>query len=172
LPASLHRNSTPQRAYRLLASPERASHPVQRLARCFALDARLCLQLIGWRLALPVLKFVVPLPKLARLMWIKPSALSVSAEAQQAAERRVLEIVRSGGRLLVSRNCLERSLVLYRYLSSRGADPRLVVGVTRQADGVGGHTWIENDGNPVEDLQSASFERVAVFGPDGRLCST
>jgi hypothetical protein len=123
----------------------------------------------GWRVVLPLLKFVMPLPHLVRLMWTGPSAASMTSEAQNSAEMRVLEIIRTGGRLLVSRNCLERSLVLYRYLSSSGGDPQLVVGVTKQAGIVGGHTWVELDGRPVDDLQAAHFERVAVFGSNGRL---
>jgi hypothetical protein len=83
----------------------------------------------------------------------------------------VLEVVRRGGRLLVSRNCLERSLVLYRCLSSAGAEPHLIVGVAKEQGVVAGHTWVELDGDPVDDSQSRNYERVAEFGVSGRLCA-
>jgi hypothetical protein len=50
-----------------------------------------------------------------------------------------------------SGNCLERSLVLYRYLSGAGADPELLVGVRRGEEEVRGHAWVTLHGAPVEE---------------------
>lgn len=158
------------RARRLLRSSHRIGRLLRRLSACFKADAQLCLHLLVWRVSLPALKFIIPLPVLARAMWAGPSALSTSSGGgSRSGPKTVLQVVRNGGRLLVSGNCLERSLVLYRYLSRSGANPRLVVGVSRTNGKVSGHTWVELNGRPVHDPEAAAFERVATFGPNGRL---
>lgn len=168
MPASVNRDASARRPRSLL---EPFSLAVRRVARCVASDPSLCLRLVGWRLVLPALKFIVPLPRLVRLMWARPSAVSLTAHEQEETQSDVLEVVRSGGRLLISRNCLERSLVLYRYLSSSGAEPHLVVGVNKERGVVVGHTWVELNGDPIDDLNCKNFNRVAEFGASGRLCA-
>lgn len=47
--------------------------------------------------------------------------------------------------------CLARSLVLYRALSRRGANPTLVIGFRRDRESVMGHAWVEVDGAPLDE---------------------
>jgi hypothetical protein len=121
----------------------------------------------GWSAALPLLKRVVPLRRLAPLAWAE------GAGGRNA--RREREIVRLSGalpRLRLARgggNCLERSLLAYRFLAQANADPRLVVGVRREEGAMIGHAWVRVDGRPVHDTEAAvrQFIPIVEFGPDG-----
>jgi hypothetical protein len=125
----------------------------------------------GWSLVLPVLKRVVPMKRLARVMWAE-----TRGERNQERNR---EIARLSAALVRLRpkgsreNCLERSLLAYRFLSRAGAEPRLVLGVGRSGDGVVGHAWVTLDGEPIHDTQQAvsEFTPLIAFGaaglPDG-----
>jgi hypothetical protein len=66
-------------------------------------------------------------------------------------------------------NCLERSLVLYRYLSAVGADPQLVVGIRGGEEAVRGHAWVTVRGAPLEEppLTLEGLTRVVSFRGDG-----
>ena len=129
--------------------------------------AWLALRMGAWSAALPLLKRVVPLLKLARLAW--------AGGAGGRNPRREREIVRLSGalpRLRLARsgaNCLERSLLAYRFLAQANADPRLVVGVRREEGAMVGHAWVTLDGRPVHDTEAAvrQFVPVVEFGPDG-----
>ena len=71
-------------------------------------------------------------------------------------------------------NCLERSLVSYRFLSHAGAEPELAFGVAKDRDDpVRGHAWVVLDGEPVHDSVAAleRFERLGAFGREGALSS-
>jgi hypothetical protein len=103
-------------------------------------DAWLAARAFGWLCALPVLKRTLPLERLVRLMWRAPRR----GTRDRGQEERTIRIVsrlsrRSGG------NCLERSLVLYRYLGWANADPDLVVGMARPDEYLG-HVWVTVDG--------------------------
>ena len=130
-----------------------------------AADVWLAIRMVGWRLVLPVLKWTLPLPRLARLMW----APSSGKEREPAREDRIATLARglSGRRRRGGRfdNCLERSLVAYRYLSRAGAEPELVVGVSRD-EPVRGHAWVRLDGEPLGDSVD-EFEEMTAFGRDG-----
>jgi hypothetical protein len=88
-----------------------------------------------------------------------------STDRKPERERRIARI----GRLLyrsrtvsVRYNCLERSLVLYRFLGRAGADPELVVGVRKdETDAVRGHVWVLLDEVPLYETE----EELAVFLP-------
>jgi hypothetical protein len=130
-------------------------------------DAWLALRMAGWRLVLPLLKRRLPLARLVRLMWKGARARPVTAER----EARIAELARVVYRSEhVSRpgNCLERSLILYRYLSAAGADPHLVVGM-RNGESVRGHAWVTVRGAPVEEPPSSleGLTRVVSFRGDG-----
>jgi hypothetical protein len=132
-------------------------------------DAWLAGRMALWRLTLPLLKWIVPLPRLARLMW----AAGAQRERDPAREEKIATLVeaisgRRGGRTLD--NCLERSLVAYRFLSRAGAEPELVVGVSRD-EPVRGHVWVRLDGEPVRDSVD-EFEEVTAFGTAGALIPT
>jgi hypothetical protein len=109
------------------------------------MDARLFVRALGWRLALPVLRRVVPLSTLVHHMQragTHPSPARVHA---------VRFFATHGGRLVISRHCLERSLVLYRFLGEAGARPTLVLGASDAPSGLAGHAWIEVNGEPFAD---------------------
>jgi hypothetical protein len=131
-------------------------------------DAWLALRMVAWRLVLPLLKGRLSLTRLVRLMWSGEGARPVTA----AREARVAELARMVYRSEhVSRrgNCLERSLVLYRYLSAAGADPHLVVGMRGGEAPVRGHAWVTVRGQPVEEPPQslAGLTRVLSFHGDG-----
>jgi Transglutaminase-like superfamily len=131
-------------------------------------DAWLALRMVGWRLVLPLLKGRVSLTRLVRLMWRGEGARPVTA----AREARVAELARVVYRSEhVSRrgNCLERSLVLYRFLSAVGADPHLVVGIRGGEAPVRGHAWVTVRGEPVEEPPQSleGITRVVSLRGDG-----
>jgi len=142
----------------------RGAAGVRRLAVCARTDIRLTIELAGWRLCLPVLKRTLSVAVLARLMWSDAAAPNRPAP-RIAHVRRIMLI---GGRVLVSRNCLERSLVLYRLLSREGAKPSLVLGTTLENRTVIGHAWVEVNGVRIGDLEGRVYDRVVIFGPHGR----
>jgi len=129
--------------------------------------AWLALRMGAWSAALPVLKRVVPLLRLAPLAWAEGTG-GRSARGER-------EIVRLSGalpRLRLARggaNCLERSLLAYRFLAQANADPRLVVGVRLVEGAMVGHAWVTVDGRPVHDTEAAvrQFVPLVEFGPGG-----
>jgi len=131
----------------------------------FATNPGLVLRALVWRVALPVLKYLLPIGTLTRLMWVKPRDRKGRPDV-------VLNAWRTGGRLLVSQNCLERSLLLYRLLSREGANPTIVFGVDRGTETVAGHAWVEIDGVVVHDAGTADYTRVATFGINGQVAGT
>lgn len=121
----------------------------------------------AWSIALPFLKRVVPLRRLVTLMWI-------DGKRSRSRERETQIVWLSAGltRLRPSRrsNCLERSLLSYRYLSGAGAAPTIVIGVNA-ADAKMGHAWVRLDGAPVHDDAEnlGDFFALAEFGLRGAL---
>ena len=139
-----------------------------RVVGCFASDPRMLLQAIGWRLLLPFLKAVVPLPTLVRLVSARSSARS-GTDGTHPSRLESIGRLLEAGRLVLSGNCLERSLLVYRFLTEAGARPDLVMGVSTSAARVTGHTWVELDGRPVHDSATERFSPILTFGPDGRV---
>jgi transglutaminase superfamily protein len=139
-----------------------------RISSCVALSPLLCVRLLFWRASLPFLKYVVPVRVLTRFMWSAPPARRDDSGRADARLRSLSYIWQNGGRLLVSRNCLERSLVLYRLLSQSGSNPSLVVGVSRADTGIAGHVWVETDGRVFFDDMVHRYDRFATFGVNGR----
>ena len=133
-------------------------------------DAALFGRMFAWRLCLPGLKYALPLPRLARLM----SARARDDRRRPGRERRILALTQRlyepNALLAADDDCLERSLLTYRYLAREGADPRLVVGI-REASGEGarGHVWVMVDGRPVTDTEELidSFAPIVSFGAAG-----
>lgn len=118
---------------------------------------------VGWLAALPVLKHALPLPTLTRLMWREGTGRDRHVQREQRAVAIVRGLSRRAGG-----NCLERSLVLYRFLSRLNADPVLIAGMGKSGEFIG-HAWVEVDGQPLlESPQSlAPYAEVARFGADG-----
>jgi hypothetical protein len=122
----------------------------------------------AWSLAVPVLKHVLPLPRLARLAWSPPRA-----SRRRARDDEIAQLAWWTSRLQPRRfpeNCLERSLVTYRFLARAGAGPRLVAGLGRNGPEIVGHVWVTVDDAPVhDDADSLSAYRTLVeFGDRGR----
>ena len=124
----------------------------------------LAVRMSTWVVALPLAKRAVPIARLARLMWLD--------QREERSEERQLFTTRLACRLtrFSGANCLDRSLILYRYLAGEGADPTLVLGVPRAgAKRAGGHAWVVVDGAPVVESahELARYEPVVAFGAGG-----
>jgi hypothetical protein len=139
--------------YSLLASPA---------------DLRVLIWMASWAVALPVLKRSLPLPALARLMWARPRASRRDTERERRVSALARRLYRSG---MVTRddNCLERSLLIYRFLARLNANPQLVAGVRKGEAGVLGHVWVTVDGEPVGESSDSlgGFSPVIAFGAGG-----
>jgi Transglutaminase-like superfamily len=127
-------------------------------------DLWLALRMGAWRLLLPILKRTLPLTRLARLMWDG----SRTERPRPGREARIAELASVVFRSEHQRgfeNCLDRSLVLYRYLSAVGADPELRVGFRKQNGSVEGHAWVSVRGDPVRETPGAldDLEQVVTF---------
>jgi len=122
--------------------------------------AWLMARMLIWKAALLLLKHVVALPKLVRLVERQ------RARALDPHERRRVEYaVRRLGRVLGGGDCLERSLVTYRFLLRAGVRPRLVIGFDRDNGRVEGHAWVTVDDEPVAESREAlaRYVEVAAF---------
>ncbi len=127
------------------------------------LMARMC----AWAFVLPVLKYVVPLQRLVRL-----AAAAGEGPRHRAREEKVesfARIVYHSSASVLRDNCLERSLVAYRYLGRANADPELVIGMGKDDRRFLGHVWVTVDGTPLYDTpeQLAEFQPVVVFDASG-----
>jgi 2-polyprenyl-6-methoxyphenol hydroxylase-like FAD-dependent oxidoreductase len=132
-------------------------------------DAALLGRMLPWWVALPLLKRATPLPRLVRFAQLDPrrTARDLEREAKVAALAEWLFKVRPRP---ARDNCLERSLVAYRYLGRLNAEPELVVGIGGEEGTTVGHVWVTVDGHPVHDQPATldAYEAVVVFGADGR----
>lgn len=122
----------------------------------------------GWSLAVPILKHAMPLPALARLAWSRPRG-----ERRPAREREIAQLAWWSSRVQRRRfpdNCLERSLVTYRFLARAGARPRLVAGVGRAKGDIVGHVWVTVEDEPVHDAAESlrAYGILVEFGDGGR----
>jgi Transglutaminase-like superfamily len=129
-------------------------------------DALLVLRLLAWRMALAVLKRTVPIATLARLM-ASPGGRS------PRNSQRIVELVdwlyapRRGREL---GNCLDRSLVLYRFLSHNEPGTRLVLGMRRGSSELEGHAWVISGDRSIGEApaEGGGFVPLATFAADGR----
>jgi len=133
-------------------------------------DAWLATRMAGWRLVLPALKWVLPLPRLVRLMSAGSPGRRKRNRAREEQIATLADAVGGPRRNPRLDNCLERSLVSYRYLSKAGADPELVVGVSRDQP-VRGHVWVRLDNEAIHDSVE-EFEEITNFGRDGVPATT
>lgn len=126
-------------------------------------DAWLSVRTLGWMCTLPFLKRVLPLPRLVRLMWLPARARDREPERELRVAKVVRRLCRTSGG-----NCLERSLILYRYLTRANADPRLVVGMGKPDEFLG-HVWVTVDGRPLLDTPETlcAYAEVVRFGRGG-----
>ncbi len=118
--------------------------------------------MFGWRAAVPALKHCMTIRALADLMWSDPDPSE--HDDPDARIARIGELTLTGGRLLVSRNCLTRSLVTYRLLSRAGATPVLLLGAAMRAgDTTAGHAWLEVGGRPFPAPDDETYEPIVRF---------
>jgi hypothetical protein len=119
-------------------------------------------------LLLGVLKHLVPLPSLAKWTWCE-----TTGPRDRLAERRLASNVLRLSKLLriADRDCLQRSLLLYRLLSAVGSDPEFVVGLREQDGKIVGHAWVIVDGKSLVEPESdlVRFSPVLRFGARGAL---
>jgi Transglutaminase-like superfamily len=154
-----------------VTAPGRHSATARRRARVLAglvarpRDGWLALQMAGWRLLLPVLKRRRSLPWLVALMWDGSGSERENPD-REAYIAELATLVFRSRHIEKFGNCLDRSLVLYRYLSAVGANPELVVGMKRMQGAVEGHAWVEVRGRPVEESPEVldGLARVTTFG--------
>jgi len=132
--------------------------------------ARQALGMVGWALTLPLLKRALSLRRLVRLLAPPPP----HTPHDPVAAARIVRIVRRlyhPTRHSPATNCLERSLVLYRYLAAAGAAPYLVIGMAPRSGPFRGHAWVEVAGRPVGETAAdlAPYQPLVVFGPGGEV---
>jgi hypothetical protein len=126
-------------------------------------DTWLAVRTVGWMSILPLLKRLLSLPRLVRLMSRPARASERDLERELHTARLVRGLCRTSGG-----NCLERSLILYRYLARLNADPQLVVGMGKPDEFLG-HVWVTVDGRPLLDSAETlrGYTEVVRFGAGG-----
>lgn len=129
-------------------------------------ERRLIGRMLVWRLIVATLKHVVPIRRLVAL------AGGRRKRADLPSQERIVELARLAchPRLVRSRdNCLDRSLVAYRYLRAGGSNPSLVIGFMKDDHAVTGHAWLTIDDQAVGEPQAAhaDFSELLRFAGDG-----
>ena len=106
-----------------------------------------------------------PVPEILEAVARRPAGGSFRAPT--SAQRERLAVIRRLGTLCLrwlffsSRPCLPRGLLLLGWCRDHGVLASLVIGVARQGAGLRGHCWLEIDGAPFFEDQSA----LAGFQP-------
>jgi Transglutaminase-like superfamily len=128
------------------------------------------LRIVPAYVLLGLLKHLVPLRSLAKWTWCEKAG-----PRDPVAERRLTANVLRLSKLLriADRDCLQRSLLLYRLLSAVGAGPELVVGFREQDGKIIGHAWVLVDEVSIVEPESdrVRFSPVLRFGARGALLS-
>lgn len=120
-------------------------------------------RMLAWRLALPVLKRLLPLRRLVRLAAGRRRPVSSFTPDQVVSVSHRLFGLRSPA----SSDCIERSVLTYRFLLQVGAAPELVCGVERSAEGMMvGHAWVLLGGAPVDEAPEALARYATLLAFD------
>jgi hypothetical protein len=120
--------------------------------------------MLAWRLALPLLKRALPLQRLVQLA-ATPRRRHRFAPAQVvAASHRLF-----GARGQASSDCLERSVLTYRFLAEAGVEPQLICGLQHAGEGVVGHAWVVLGDAPVDESPDAlaGYSTLLAFDASG-----
>jgi Transglutaminase-like superfamily len=123
-------------------------------------------RMLVWAGILPVLKRVVPLSRLVTLMAPRHRAPADEKRAQD-----VVTLARWMYRTPVLRdNCLERSLITYRFLPAGNEESLLVLGVREGDGGPPGHAWLTVSGHPLHDSAQTleGLVPIVAFDLEGR----
>ena len=131
-------------------------------------DLWLAARMAAWAAVLPALKHTVPLPRLVKLVRATPRRSSRKPDVEQ----RIVALAwwLHAPLALLDRGCMQRSLLVYRFLGAAGAQPHLALGVRKEGAAVRAHAWVSVDGAPAGDSRNeiAPFATMLMFGPDGR----
>jgi hypothetical protein len=131
-------------------------------------DVWLVARMSAWAVWLPLLKYLMPLPRLVRLAAAPPRR----AARRREQERKVVTLSRWIYAPVTrhDRGCLQRSLLAYRFLGEANASPRLLVGVRKDEGKVLAHAWVSVDGEPLAESPDwvGGFTTMLAFGADGR----
>ncbi len=123
--------------------------------------AWLLVRMAAWASILPLLKRVLALPRVVGL--VTPSRRPAMRDAAREQQAIRLSRILYRSRVVAGRdNCLERSLIAFRYLISAGTDPELSVGMRRSDRGYEGHVWVTVAGVPIHDDPRSLDELVQV----------
>ena len=113
----------------------------------------LIVRMLAWRLAVAVLKRAMPIDRLVGMLGRRPPPVRVAG-----GPPRIVELAGAVCRprlLRTEDNCLERSLIAYRYLCGSVPPPELVIGVRRMDGAVSGHAWVALAGEPLGEPPGA-----------------
>ena len=125
----------------------------------------IALRLLPVYVLLSLFKHLVPLRWLARWAWCTPVGQR-DRTAERGLAASVLRLSQLTG--LPDRDCLQRSLLLYRVLSRAGAAPLLIIGFGRINGAVRGHAWVVVDNQPVlKEAELLQFSPAFGFGAGG-----
>jgi hypothetical protein len=135
----------------------------------------LVVRMLMWRLLVSTLKHVVPIRRLVTIA--SGSKPGVAAAGTLPSPNRIVELARLACRPRLIRsqdNCLDRSLIAYRYLRAAGASPSLVIGFGRDGGAVRGHAWLPIGGNEVGEPHRTreDFKELVRFTADGTMVTT
>ena len=122
-------------------------------------------RLAPWFVAFGVMKRFVSLSRLARFAY-----QSSRQDAERDIRRIASRVLRTGSLTgMPDRDCLQRSLVLYRELSVAGLSPELAIGFQQTERGLAGHAWVTVAGRVVAepDVSESVFVQVVRFGERG-----
>jgi hypothetical protein len=125
-------------------------------------------RLVPWLIAFGVLKHVVSLPRLVRL------AARRNVKGPPLGDpRHIAAVVLRAGAIAGAprRDCLQRSLLLFRELAASGFQPELLVGFRRSGDALSGHAWVTLGDRPVAEpeLDTAVVVSLMRFRSDGAI---
>ena len=132
-------------------------------------DLFLLARLLAWAAALPILKRTRSVSRLVALM-----TPSESQRSNARIERSAITLSRWIYRApFVPDNCLERSLLAYRYLVRDRREHRLYLGIRADEGGYPGHAWLTVDGVPVHEPDEAleAYVPLVVFDGYGKVVS-
>ena len=129
-------------------------------------DALLVVRLLGWRLALAALKRTVPVAKLVRLMARSPGR--TPRDTTRIVE--LVDWIYAPRRDADPGNCLDRSLVLYRFLGRNESGRRLVLGIRQESGALEGHAWVTAGDRAIGATPASGpdFAPLATFDAEGR----
>ena len=133
-------------------------------------DLLLLVRLLAWAAALPILKRTRSVSRLVALM-----TPSTSQRSNARIERNAVTLSRWIYRApLVPDNCLERSLLAYRYLVRDSREHRLYLGIRADEGGYPGHAWLTVDDVPVHEPDESleTYVPLVVFDGYGNVVST